>query len=50
MQAGELVNDYRIDEAIKLLEDREELLSGYPEITSELRALLLLLDVRRRNL
>lgn len=48
--SGELFNSYRIDEAIKHLEDTRELLSGYPEITSELQILLNLLDIRRKNM
>ncbi|MFI3080046.1 MULTISPECIES: hypothetical protein [Streptococcus] len=46
----ELLNNNRIDEAIKFLEDERELLSKYPKTTSELQILLNLLDTRRKNL
>ncbi|MGO0056255.1 hypothetical protein ACTMTD_00650 [Streptococcus suis] len=36
----ELLNNNRIDEAIKFLEDERELLSKYPKTTSELQILL----------
>lgn len=45
----ELLNNNRIDEAIKFLEDERELLSKYPKTTSELQILLNLLDTRRKN-
>ncbi|HEL2323289.1 TPA: hypothetical protein ACGOYL_000861 [Streptococcus suis] len=46
----ELLNNNRIDEAIKFLEDERELLSKYPKTTSELQILLNLLDTRRKNM
>lgn len=46
----ELLNNNRVDEAIKFLEDERELLSKYPKTTSELQILLNLLDTRRKNM
>lgn len=46
----ELLNNNRIDEAIKFLEDERELLSKYPKTTSELQILLNFLDTRRKNM